>query len=138
VPMGRIFDLALLSQLVPVQLRAPGCAQPDRKPAQVVRGIDSSRVLQLYPCPAVPTIRRAVDSFWFSQCSRGVNSEMLLGRIQQLLGAPPGAPTPVNVLLRSGLFYSEAIKVPPLVLRFGSAFPPLLTLTPYALVPTLC
>lgn len=111
VPIGRIFDLALLSQIVPVQLRAPGRPEPGRAPAQIVRGISSSRVRQLYPCPAVPTVRRAVDTFWFSQCGRGVDSRPLLSRIQQLLGAPPGAPTPVNVLLRSGLFYSTAIKV---------------------------
>jgi hypothetical protein len=59
VPLGHIFDLPLLSQLVPVQLRSHGRAQAGRKPAQLVRGISSSQVRQLYPCPDVPIVRRS-------------------------------------------------------------------------------
>lgn len=115
--MEDMFDLEQLALLVPVQLHrsagnssAPALREEDG--AVTVRGeMRSEKVREEYPCAKAPLLRRVVDSFWFSQCTRHVvNSGPMMGRLNQLLGAPPGAKRPLNVLLRSGLFYSAKIK----------------------------
>ena len=56
-------------------------------------------------------MRRQVESFWFQQCTRRITDHRSLAqRVNELLGAPASAPRPMNILLRSGLFFARHIK----------------------------
>eukprot|EP00965_Chrysotila_dentata_P244001 6205725-Pleurochrysis_carterae.AAC.3 len=129
IPIGELFDIDLLRSLVGLQLRethhtnrtagAPG-ARDSRRDAVVVDGSwKSARVKKTYPCDGkTPVIRRRVDSFWFAQCTRGTtDTHSVLTHIHNALGSPPTSPKPVNVLLRSGLFYAPPIKAAAAAIR---------------------
>jgi hypothetical protein len=101
VPIDDIFDTQLLSGLVPILLRKesnrtgawarrhfPETGQVARVPA---KGWDSSRVRKTYPCggPA-KLVRRHVDSFWFSQCTRHTtDTTSIANAVNSLFGALP-------------------------------------------------
>ena len=134
VPMGEVWDVPLLSQLVPIQLvphnlsaaaAATTATRGGRAAAaaagsvvSVGKGWTSARVRSQHPChPASPTerrvllVRRQVESFWFQQCTRRITDHRSLAqRVNELLGAPASAPRPMNILLRSGLFFARHIK----------------------------
>ena len=114
VGIDHFFDLDLLNEVVPIHIHTRKHTRLDdhklRPGVTVVRGYNSSMLRQKYPCSIAPALRRHVETFWFSQCGRTVQFRPLLAHVQRLLGAPPGAPTPNNVFLRSGLFYSQPIK----------------------------
>ena len=134
VPLGEVWDVPLLSRLVPVQLvphnlsaaaAATTATRGGRAAAvaagsvvSVGKGWTSERVRSEHPChPASPTerrallVRRQVESFWFQQCTRRISDHRSLAqRVNELLGAPASAPRPMNILLRSGLFFARHIK----------------------------
>jgi len=134
VPLGEVWDVPLISQLVPIQLvphnfsaaaAATTAARGGRAATaaagsvvSVGKGWKSARVRSQYPChPASPTerrvllVRRQVESFWFQQCTRSITDHRSLAqRVNELLGAPASAPRPMNILLRSGLFFARHIK----------------------------
>lgn len=134
VPLGEVWDVPLLSRLVPVKLvpynlsaaaAATTATRGGRTAAaaagsvvSVGKGWTSERVRSEHPChPASPTerrallVRRQVESFWFQQCTRRISDHRSLAqRVNELLGAPASAPRPMNILLRSGLFFARHIK----------------------------
>ena len=141
VPMGDLFDLELLSRLVPVVLgpiENRTSPQQLRGAVDVRRGLKSAEVASQHPCARAPVVRRRVDNFWFTMCSKRIaDSDSIMGALHAALGSPPSAkrrepgtvgvpsldpsagsrtppppplPRPLNVLLRSGLFYSQRIK----------------------------
>ena len=140
VPLGEVWDVPLLSQLVPIHLvphnlsaaaaaatttmrggRAAASASAASASGSVVsvgKSWTSARVRSQYPChPASPTerrvllVRRQVESFWFQQCTRRITDHRSLAqRVNELLGAPASAPRPMNILLRAGLFFARHIK----------------------------
>ena len=134
VPLGEVWDVPLLSRLVPVHLvphnlsaaaAATAATRGGRAAAvaagsvvSVGKGWTSERVRSEHPChPASPTerrallVRRQVESFWFQQCTRRITDHRSLAqRVNELLGAPASAPRPMNILLRSGLFFARHIK----------------------------
>ena len=64
-----------------------------------------------HPCAAARAllVRRTADNFWFRQCTSHVaDTDALSARVNELLGVPQGRKH-VNIL-RSGLFFSRAIK----------------------------
>ena len=138
VPIGDLFDVEALSRLVPIRLQRPPVRRTRRDetsradhelplyrqlPAGAVVTVDgkwkSSRVRAEYPCGGAATlVRRTVDNFWFQQCTRHTaNYDGLAARLNELVGAPADAKRPVNVVLRSGLFYSRSIKVAAAAIR---------------------
>ena len=128
VPMGEIFDVRLLSGLVPIYLRdslnKTGWARHHFRGSGAVahvpsKGWNSERVRQMYPCGGpVKLVRRHVDSFWFSQCTRSTaNTRELATAVNELVGAPSNAPKPMNILLRSGLFFAPKIKAAAAAIR---------------------
>jgi len=127
VPLGELWDVPLLSRLVPLRLVPHNASRPATSArtqlptgsiARVGRDWKSARVREAYPCrPTEPSqqrvvlVRRNVESFWFQQCTRSITDyRALAGRINELLGAPASAPRPPNILLRSGLFFARHIK----------------------------
>ncbi|KAL1529702.1 hypothetical protein AB1Y20_000641 [Prymnesium parvum] len=125
VPIDELFDTLRLSQLVPIYLRSnrTGWARslfPQTSVAHVPsKGWSSERVLREYPCGgAAKLVRRHVESFWFAQCTRNVvNTDALATALNHLVGAPPNAAKPMNVLLRSGLFFAPSIKAAAALIR---------------------
>ena len=119
VPIGELFDVGLLSRLVPIELWPAGddARLRARYPAArtaAVRGREwpSSRVKREHPCAAARAllVRRSVDNFWFQQCTSHVaDTDALSARVNELLGVPQGRKH-VNIILRSGLFFARAIK----------------------------
>ena len=119
VPIGELFDVGLLSRLVPIELWPAGddawlrARYPAARTA-AVRGREwpSSRVKREHPCAAARAllVRRSVDNFWFQQCTSHVaDTDALSARVNELLGVPQGRKH-VNIILRSGLFFARAIK----------------------------
>ena len=110
---------AALRGLVPIELWPAGddARLRARYPAArtaAVRGREwpSSRVMREHPCAAARAllVRRSVDNFWFQQCTSHVaDTDALSARVNELLGVPQGRKH-VNIILRSGLFFSRAIK----------------------------
>ena len=130
VPTDELFDIEVLSRLVPLQL-APSGADHNRSSttqravggaahvAHVGQGWSSARVRQELPCgPATRLVRRRVDSFWFQQCARRhTDYGALAARLNVLVGAPPSASRPLNIILRSGLFFAPRIKAAAAAIR---------------------
>lgn len=130
VPMRDIFDVELLSRLVPIHLRRagnfsgsgwarrsfPGEGAIAHVPA---KGWPSSKVRGAYPCAGpAKLVRRHVDSFWFSQCTRrNTDSAEVSAALNTLVGAAESAPKPLNILLRSGLFFAPQIKAAAAAIR---------------------
>lgn len=112
VPTDTLFDVEALARLVPVTLRVN--ASKLRHGAPIASRWSSERVKQEFKCGVGgPTlVRRKVEStYWFQKCTRRqTNYSALAGALNQLVGAPPTAEKPVNVLLRSGLFFAPSIK----------------------------
>jgi hypothetical protein len=114
VPIGELFDVQLLSRLVP--LVVGNDTSRLARPAHTVRvgpGWSSDRVLREHPCVAggARLVRRHVDKFWFQQCARRhTNYNALASALNLLVGAPPSTAKPLNIILRSGLFFAPAIK----------------------------
>jgi hypothetical protein len=134
-PIGELFDIESLSKLVPIRLfdadeaddtaarRAAG------NPSTVVsvdRASSSQMVRRKQPCgPAARLVRRRVDTFWFQQCARRHTDYFALAaELNRLVGAPPGASKPLNIILRSGLFFSRSIKAAATAIRvaIGGAY----------------
>ena len=69
--------------------------------------------------PINPSLRsRHVDSFWFAQCARHTaDTSAVASALNLLVGAPETAPRPLNVLLRSGLFFAPQIKAAAAAIR---------------------
>lgn len=93
VPIGEIFDTDRLSDIVPVYLRAnkTGWALHHFPQDGAIvnipsRGWTSQRIRQAYPCEGpAKLVRRHVDSFWFSQCTRGVvDTDKLAGAMNKV------------------------------------------------------
>ena len=80
--------------------------------ASRAKGWPSSKVRGAYPCAGpAKLVRRHVDSFWFSQCTRrNTDSAEVSAALNTLVGAAESAPKPLNILLRSGLFFARHIK----------------------------
>lgn len=118
VPLQDMLDVKLLSQLVPVQVLQLGDQSQraqvigEARTAHVQQLWSSQRVASSFPCAGGPAlVKRRVDRFWFQQCtSRTTDSRAILRRIHELIGTGASAPLPLNVLLRSGLFFSQQIK----------------------------
>jgi len=116
VPADTLFDVERLNLLVPVEVRGNSTRREAlrRGAALVGQGWSSERVKQAHACGAEgpALVRRRVDSeFWFQKCTRRqTDYSTLAGALNQLVGAPPTAPKPVNILLRSGLFFAPSIK----------------------------
>ena len=116
VPTDTLFDVERLNLLVPVEVRGNSTRREALRlgAALVGQGWSSERVKQAHACGAdgPALVRRRVDSeFWFQKCTRRqTDYSTLAGALNQLVGAPPTAPKPVNILLRSGLFFASSIK----------------------------
>ena len=133
VPVGEVWDVPLLSKLVPLQLvphhasdsaaaAAAAAAQDARTAVATAAGSvvrvgpswSSARVRSQYPCDAerrVKLVRRQVNDFWFQQCTRRITDHRALAqRVNELLGTPASTRLPMNIILRSGLFFARHIK----------------------------
>lgn len=134
VPIEDLLDLRLLSALVPIAVlqlpRAPGdwvpgfVPPPPHRIARVDRRWSSNRVAAELPCghPRATLVQRRVSSFWFRPCSyRIVDGSALMGRVASALGLRVRQLPPPSQLLthfmRSGLFYSSAVKAAAVHLR---------------------
>ena len=82
--------------------------------ANVGAGWSSQRIAREHPCGGANSaflVRRSVNTFWFQQCARRLTDyNTLAAELNSLVGAPPSLPKPMNIILRSGLFFSPAIK----------------------------
>ena len=122
VPITDLFDLNRLSHLVPVTISANDSTRLFR-PAHTARvgaGWSSKRVELEHPCVAggARLVRRHVDTFWFQQCARRhTDYNALAARLNLLVGAAPNAPKPLNIILRSGLYFSPAVKAAAAAIR---------------------
>ena len=119
VPTDSLFDVERLAQLAPAALKSQASVPQQKTSVRVGSGWSSARVKQAYPChvgdgATTPLlVRRRVDSeFWFQKCTRRQTdyTDGLATVLNQRVGAPPSAPKPMNILLRSGLFFSPSIK----------------------------
>ena len=131
VPIETLFDLQALSKLVSVQVLSRNETDADKKPARRSRvlggaqrvtpspiahisgsGWPSARIAREYPCGGgAALVRRSVNTFWFQQCARRLTDyNTLATELNRLVGAPPNAAKPMNIILRSGLFFSQNIK----------------------------
>ena len=126
VPTTELFDIERLAQLVPVRLASAGADDAERlaRPAQTVKvnqGWNSQRVAREHPCGAPGSarlVRRHVDTFWFQQCARRhTDYSQLAAALNLLVGAPPSTPKPMNIILRSGLFFSPSVKAAAAAIR---------------------
>ena len=128
VPISEILDLRLLSKFVgilPTQLpRRPsdGGGEASVPTVRVDRKWKSSQVAATHPCGArdAVLVQRRVSGFWFRPCAYGItDGTTLLRRIHRAVrarGARDSGPL-ASHLLRSGLFYSHAIKAAARVVR---------------------
>lgn len=118
-----LFDADLLKRVVEVVIDSQNRTAP-----RVWIGATASAftVRKKFPCSKVPVLGRRIDTgFWFQQClRRRVDYRPTLERLRVLLG--PTSPTidPTVHLLRSGLFYSAAIREAAVQVRhrIGSAY----------------
>jgi len=125
VPFDYFFDVPLLSRLVPIQLRPAKSFSrqlhfTDDAAMRIVDNKWSTRRVRMeYPCDGrFPLVRRRVNGFWFSQCtSRVADTAGLMRAVHLKLGSQEHAPLPLNVLLRSGLFYAPRIKAAATAIR---------------------
>lgn len=110
--LASLFDVELLSQLVPLRLGLNGTAADF---ALLPRGCDSRCARRTFPCERYPRLERHQQGFWFQAClQHAVDVDDLARRTEQLLGLPHGhygaETVPSLALLRSGLFYSKPLK----------------------------
>ena len=118
IPIGELYDIAALSKLVPIRLvddvdSAGDMGFAQDQVAHVQQGWSSQRVEREHPCGAshATLVRRKVDTFWFSQCARRLTDyNGLAAELNRLVGAPLSASKPLNIILRSGLFFSHSVK----------------------------
>ena len=108
------------------RLASAGADDAERlaRPAQTVKvnqGWNSQRVAREHPCGAPGSarlVRRHVDTFWFQQCARRhTDYSQLAAALNLLVGAPPSTPKPMNIILRSGLFFSPSVKAAAAAIR---------------------
>ena len=122
VPITDLFDLDRLSHLVPVRIGSNDTTRLFR-PAHTARvgaGWSSQRVATEHPCVAggARLVRRHVDTFWFQQCARRhTDYNSLAAKLNMLVGAAANAPKPLNIILRSGLYFSPAVKAAAAAIR---------------------
>lgn len=120
VPIGELFDVERLSRLVPVAL-VNDSSKLVRKgqSVHVGSGWSSQRVAREYQCGGgARLVRRHVETFWFQQCTRRLTDYGSLSEtLNVLVGAPPGTAKPLNIMLRSGLFFAPAIKAAAAAIR---------------------
>ena len=113
-----LFDVGLLTQLhQPGFCIGAGCSGngTDAGFTTLPRGCDSACAQRRYPCGTHPLLERHQPGFWFEACLRhSCDTEHLARRTEALLGLPSGSydaeTAPSLALLRSGLFYSRALK----------------------------
>ena len=118
VPITDLFDVDALSRLVPVRVvnstKELVAQQSGAAVANVGAGWSSQRIAREHPCGGANSaflVRRSVNTFWFQQCARRLTDyNTLAAELNSLVGAPPSLPKPMNIILRSGLFFSPAIK----------------------------
>ena len=136
VPTSEILDLRLLSQFVgilPTRLpRRPSerGGEPSVPTVRVDRKWRSSQVAAAHPCGArdAVLVQRRLSGFWFRPCAYGItDGTSLLRRVHRAVrarGAARDSGPLVTHLLRSGLFYSAAIKAAARALRLelGGAY----------------
>ena len=106
-----LFDVELLGRLVPLQFGNGTESGFTTLP----RGCGSSCARDKYSCERHPQLERHQHGFWFQAClQRSVDTTHLARRAEALLGLPSGhydaETAPSLALLRSGLFYSKALK----------------------------
>ena len=126
VPASEILDLRLLSQFVgilPTQLpRRPSDhgGELSVPTVRVDRKWKSSQVAAAHPCGArdAVLVQRRLSGFWFRPCAYGVH------RAVRARSVPRDSGPLVTHLLRSGLFYSGAIKAAARAVRLelGAAY----------------
>ena len=136
VPTSEILDLRLLSQFVgilPTKLpRRPSerGGEPGVPTVRVDRKWRSSQVAAAHPCGTrdAVLVQRRLSGFWFRPCAYGItDGASLLRRVHRAVrarGAARDSGPLVTHLLRSGLFYSAAIKAAARALRLelGGAY----------------
>lgn len=125
IPTSEIIDLQALSQfvdLMPVLLpRSKGGSPqapdvPASRTVVVDRTWKSARVGATHPCSAshATLVQRRVSTFWFRPCAYGItDGQKLLRHLHRAVrtrGLQPDSTQYVTHLLRSGIFYSAAIK----------------------------
>ena len=136
VPTSEILDLRLLSQFVgilPTKLpRRPSerSGEPGVPTVRVDRKWRSSQVAAAHPCGTrdAVLVQRRLSGFWFRPCAYGItDGASLQRRVHRAVharGAARDSGPLVTHLLRSGLFYSAAIKAAARALRLelGGAY----------------
>ena len=110
IPFDSLFDVELISTFVSVRL---GNSSEDGF-TTMRHGCNSGCARTEYPCDQFPRLQRRQGGFWFSACLRqAVDTTALARRTEERLQMPTQYTTetaPSLAFLRSGLFYSRAIK----------------------------
>lgn len=139
VPTSELIDLDLLGRVVSIaQTALPrragvsgGSIPAPESAVDIDRSWKSDRVAASLPCSAgTRLVRRRVSGFWFRPCGYGItDTRALMAALLGAVGARSKNLASARVLphlLRSGLFYSRAIKRAARAVRrsIGSAPPP--------------